>query len=276
MKGINRLDPQQAQEPSLIYQPLFCHSSHPTKNMPPHPKAIASYHGRTFQLIGAATFRSFRCLWMLEELGIPYQHIPAMPQGKAIRASNPLGKVPALIERSSSDQQMYFSMYESAAINTYLGDLVRTIDGSSSTDLIPPVGTPLRGLYEQTISCIGCELDSQGLWIHRKHESLGQHFGFIPEAVQHAKQQFERVNTVLAQQVQSNPDQYLVGSNFTAADILYVHCLGWSKSIGWDDQWKDDEVLCEYFAKCTKRPAYQKVHAIRKEEAELMKRNAKL
>jgi glutathione S-transferase len=206
---------------------------------------------------------------MLEELGVPYQHIPALPLGRAIQASNPLGKVPALVE-TDGNHQKYFSMYESGAINTYLGDLEAKLERHNTDNhvdcLVPESGTQLRGLYEQTVSCILCELDSQGLWIHRKHQALGHIFGFIPDAVKHAQDQFHRVNQVLAQQVRDNPSRYLVGDHFTAADILYVHCLEWSQSIGWDDPWKTDSVLFDYFRSCTQRPAYRTVAEIRRQE----------
>jgi glutathione S-transferase len=230
--------------------------------------APVPYHGRHFQLVGAAMYRSFRCLWMLEELGIPYQYIPAQPQGKSILPYNPLGKVPALVEISVTGAPP-FAMYESAAINTYLGDLVYGLNPVAAQEprLVPPPGTHLRGLYEQTVSCIITELDAQALWIHRKHCDMGQYFGFIPEAVKHAKDHFTRVNKVLAKQLHANSQGlYLVGPHFTAADILYAHCLGWSMAIGWQDEWKDDAKLTEYLRRCRQRVAYQKVAALRDQE----------
>jgi glutathione S-transferase len=54
----------------------------------------------------------------------------------------------------------------------------------------------------------------------------------------------------------------LLGANFTAADILYVHCLDWASSIGWKTgQWP--EHLAAYRAKCHERAAYQKVKGMR-------------
>ncbi|CAB9497441.1 glutathione Stransferase [Seminavis robusta] len=234
------------------------------------------FHGRQFQLLGAAMYRSFRCLWMLEELQIPYKYIPAQPQGQSIKSVNPLGKVPALIETHPSSSRP-FCMYESAAINTYLGDMAYTLAPPTGRErLVPPPGTHLRGLYEQTVSCIITELDAQALWIHRKHHDMGQYFGHIPEAVQTAKDHFIRVNKVLAAQLHTNGGQYLVGQSFTAADILYVHCLGWSIAIGWHDGWQDDAKLQDYVRRCRQREAYQKVAAIRDREKAAFQEKAKM
>lgn len=234
---------------------------------------------------------------MLEELGIPYEHVRAMPQSRKSKACHPLGKVPALIETTSSGDPTEehspqpFVMYESAAMNTYLGDLVNTIGSGDQRRLVPLVGTHERGLYEQTVSCIMTELDSQGLWIHRKHETMGKYFGHIPDAVKHAKHHFDMVNATLAQQLHNNDNSkyyasaassrkstcnFLVGSQFTAADILYVHCLDWSQSIGWDEGWKKDAKLIEYFDICKERPAFQRVAAIRMKEQQGMNRKSKL
>jgi len=220
---------------------------------------------------------------MLEELGLAYDHLLVMPQSRKLKGLNPLGKVPVLIERSESDSngsndKPLFVMYESAAINTYLGDLVNRMqesnnyNGHNGERLVPLAGTHERGLFDQTVSCIITELDSQSLWIHRKHDAMGNIFGHIPKAVEHAKSHFNTVNAVLAQQIRDNAiSNYLVGSNFTAADILYIHCLDWSRSIGWDDQWKKDEQLCEYVKNCTDRPAYRQVAEMRAEEMKAIK-----
>ena len=110
-------------------------------------------------ILGGASFRTFRCLWMLEELGVPYQHVPSMPQSSEVKRYNPLGKIPVLIEDDGD-----FSMYESGAIVTYLGDKYRQDDNSNSP-LVPLAGTRLRGKYEQTMSVLLTELDAQGLWM---------------------------------------------------------------------------------------------------------------
>ena len=83
-----------------------------------------------------------------------------------LKKHNPLGKIPVLVEDDG------WSLYESAAINTYLGD------AHKEKGLVPFAGTRQRAWYDETISVLSSELDAQGLWIHRKHEALGHIFSF--------------------------------------------------------------------------------------------------
>jgi glutathione S-transferase len=225
---------------------------------------------RSLHLMGPAWTRAFRCLWMLEELGVPYEHVDAQPVSRRVKKFNPSGKVPVLLEfdksasngssisTGSNNEQPSLVLAESVAINTYLGDCYDV----HKIDLVPVVGTRERAIYDATVCSILSELDAQSLWIHRKHEGMGQYFGYIPDAVEHAAQQFQRMNGPIAQQIVTSGGPYLLGANFTAADILYVHCLDWASSIGWKtEQWP--EHLAEYRAKCHERAAYQKVKGMR-------------
>ena len=216
-------------------------------------QSIMGSHVRT--IIGGASFRSFRCLWMVEELGIPYRLDPSGPQSESVLKYNPLGKVPVFVDEDG------FSMYESAAINTFLGDKYRKINGT----LVPPPGTNLRGLYEQTVSVLTNEMDSQGLWIQRKHEAMGDTFTHIPDAVDHARKYFNKTNRSMVKQLSEN-GPYILGKEFTAADILYVHCLDWSRMIRWDEKWRDDPVVKNYLDLCKARPAFQTVAEMRRLE----------
>lgn len=273
---------------------------------------------KLLHVLGPPWTRTFRCIWMLEEINEEYyrqkqnrnmneengdqlyeassmtlpqqqQQIPyyliynAKPLSTYVKKYHSTGKVPILLEfdinlqqhgkddnensatpSPTLDNQNVFVLSEASAINTYLYDqygLYSSINnrsarrGSDSTlllpssqndydhPLVPPVGSPLRGQYDALISCICTELDAQGLWMHRKHDTMSQELtGTSPNqpAVQHAKEHFKRINTYLA--YLCNP--YLLGAHFTAADILYVHCLQWSQSIGWStDTWPTVDVL---------------------------------
>ena len=252
------------------------------------------------QLLGFVQSRAFRCLWMLEELGLPYQFIYAKPQSARVVQYNPLGKVPVLVIKQPHQQQNTqdiddtddhnndkikneddFVLYESGAIVTYLGDKYRhhtpplqnkngnsinkiniNSHNSNNITLVPVAGTKERGLYDQTLSVLQTELDAQGLWIHRKHEAMGEYFTYIPAAVTHARKYFHKTNRMLGQQLQKSAGPYLLGTQFTAVDIVYIQCLQWSTSIGWDDQWKDEPRMQHYVHLCQSRPAYQHVAAM--------------
>jgi glutathione S-transferase len=198
-------------------------------------------------LYGSPWTRAFRNVWMLEELSIPYENNEVMPFSPEAKEHVRSGKIPILLEYdNTSDSKPNFVLYESSAINTYLCDTYGGIDKK----LIPPPLSRDRATYDQTISCIATELDAQSLWIHRKHVAMGNVFGNVPAAADGAKENFTRMNKQLAKQLKP----YLLGENFTAADILYIHCLDWSKSIGWHTDWPTS--IESYRTLCQQRPAY--------------------
>ena len=133
-------------------------------------------------------------------------------------------------------------------------------------DLVPPPGTQARGLYEQATVCIMAELDAQGLWIHRKHEALAHIFGACPKAVAHAKAHSSRTVAVLASEIRQRGDAFLLGPDFSAVDILFVHRLNWAEAIGWGSAWtsalrEDDadmRALATYLLRCRGRPAFER------------------
>ena len=218
-------------------------------------------------LYGSANFRPMRNAWMLEEMGLPFEHDPIgsdfdLPKAKAEarKARNPLGKIPTLRDGE-------LTVYESVAINTYLGDKYRDHPGCES--LVPLPGTDARGRYETLTCCILAELDAQSLWIHRKHCSkLAPMIGGInPEAVEVARKHAVKVIDVLVGELMSaSGGEYLLGARFSAVDILLVHCCDWAEQIGWGERWKEpaDEpmrVLSEYLERCRARPAYARAKA---------------
>jgi glutathione S-transferase len=90
-------------------------------------------------LYHASPSRSSIVLWMLEELGQPYDvKLIKLSEGDNLKpdflAVNPMGKVPALDHKGTV-------ITESAAICTYLADEF------PQAKLNVPVGTPRRGLY---------------------------------------------------------------------------------------------------------------------------------
>ena len=98
------------------------------------------------KLFGFGMSRSFRILWMLEELGtttVPYRYIPVMPQSKEVLRHNPLGKVPVLIDRAEKDDDddNGFALYETVAIMNYLGDKYGRSRDNKTIDTATEVAT---------------------------------------------------------------------------------------------------------------------------------------
>jgi glutathione S-transferase len=83
--------------------------------------------------------RSQRVLWMLEELGVPYEivryeRLPNMLAPPALKAVHPLGKSPVITDNGNT-------IAESGAILTYL------VETYGEGRFIPPAGTPERQRY---------------------------------------------------------------------------------------------------------------------------------
>jgi glutathione S-transferase len=215
------------------------------------------------QILGTAWSRAFRNVWMLEELGIPYEILNVLPASSIVKSYVPSGKIPVLLEYNDDANAMSapsFVLYESSAINTYLGDQYGGIVNKDSGSLMPPFGTRERAVYDQTISCLTNEIDSQGISVHRKHDAMKSVYGDSPAAVTAAHRNFDVINQQLATQLQP----YLLGPTFTAADILYVHCLDWSKGIGWHSNWPAS--LKTYRGLCHQRNGYQKAKFLRDQD----------
>jgi glutathione S-transferase len=161
-------------------------------------------------LYHAAPSRSSIVRWMLEELGEPYDlHVLNLMQGEqhapAYLAVNPMGKVPAL-------RHGEVVVTEAAAICTYLADVF------SGAGLNVPVGDPRRGVYLKWLffspSCIEAAVTDRAF--PRQEEPRRGMLGYGD---------FDTVMTVVAQGVEPGP--YLMGEQFTAADVIVGSALRW-------------------------------------------------
>lgn len=165
----------------------------------------------TLTLYHAAPSRSSVVLWMLEELGQPYDvQLVSFKKGENLQpeflAVNPMGKVPALKHGD-------VVITESAAICTYLADEF------PQAKLNIPTGDPQRGTYLKWLffgpSCVEPAMMDQAF--PRKDEPPRSALGFG---------NFDLVMDVLAEAT-SKADPYLLGSQFTAADVVIGSGLNW-------------------------------------------------
>ena len=171
------------------------------------------------KVYGYPQTRSTRILWMLEEIGVDYEFIQIdltkgegqQPEYKKI---NPTGKVPAVVDGD-------FTLWESAAICTYLGDKY------PESKLVPEPFSKDRANYNKWCFYALCELE-QPLWTMAKHGWILPEDKRVPAIVDTAIWEFgvagKVLNDILGHQ------EYILGDYFSAADILIAHCCGWARA----------------------------------------------
>jgi glutathione S-transferase len=161
-------------------------------------------------LYHAAPSRSSIALWMLEEVGEPFDiHLLSFKKGETRAADylkvNPMGKVPALKHGD-------VVVTEAAAICTYLADAF------PQAGLNVPIGDPRRGPYLKWLffgpTCVEAAIMDRSF--PRAGEPPRQALGYGDH---------ESVINVLSEAVQKGP--YLLGEQFTAADVVIGSGLRW-------------------------------------------------
>ncbi len=161
-------------------------------------------------LYHASPSRSSTTLWMLEELGEPYDiKLLKLSEGDQQKpdylAINPMGKVPALKHNGTV-------ITEVAAICTYLADAF------PQKKLNVPVGDPRRGPYLKWLffgpSCFEPAVIDRAA--PRKEEARRAMLGYGD---------FQTTMDVIAKAVEKGP--WILGDQFTAADVVIGAGVRW-------------------------------------------------
>lgn len=202
-------------------------------------------------LWGVGTSRTIRAHWAMHELGLSYKVKPIGARTGETKTAeytrlNPRQKVPLL-------QDGDFCIGESAAIVAYLSRTYSTPDRS----LIPETQREFAAWLEWCFFIVA-ELDSTSLYVMRRHraDALGSIYGIAPEVVAQAgayfRQQLRHVEVALA-----DGRTFLMGDQFTSADILLTTCLDWAVaySVGICDNAQP------YLERIQRREAYQRAVA---------------
>lgn len=183
--------------------------------------------------------RSTGTVWLVEELGVPYELRKVDVFGGATRAAeflavNPAGKVPAIRHDGKT-------LTEMAAISLYLADAF------PEAGLAPAIGDSLRadylywsvfrpGVLEPAIIT-----KSQGLDVDPRMVGWGA---------------WDTVLSLVETQLARGP--YILGDRFSAADILIGGALGWLKHFKLMD---DNPGIEAYIDRLHARPAYARMQA---------------
>ena len=101
------------------------------------------------------------------------------------------------------------------------------------------------------------ELDAHTLYIMRKHRDLAELYGDAPAAVEAAREGFEKMIAVAAGELESG-GPYLLGDDFSGADILLGSVLDWA--VAYEVPFPDS--LVPYHRRLKKRPGYMKAFEI--------------
>jgi glutathione S-transferase len=191
-------------------------------------------------LYHAAPSRSSIVHWMLEELGQPYDiQLISFKKGEnrqpAFLAINPMGKLPTLKHGDTI-------ISEAAAICTYLADEF------PQAKLNIPVGDPRRGIYLKWLffgpSCLEPAITERAF--PRKDPPPRTTLGFGD---------FDTVMDVLAKAA-SAANPYLLGKQFTAADVIIGSGLRWATMFKLIPERPE---FSAYVARLNERPALQRV-----------------
>lgn len=187
-----------------------------------------------YTVIGGNRNRTFRVLWMLHELDVPFTHDPAGPRSEAVLAKSPLGKVPVLLEGDAV-------VTDSAAILTYLGDKHGLFTA--------PAGTLQRARQDAMTFRILDELDAV-LWTAARHSFVLPEKMRVPAVKDSLKPEFARNVERLFAEFEG---PYVMGDAFTIPDILLTHCGTWAINANFPDL---PAAYTDYLSRTTARPAY--------------------
>ena len=179
--------------------------------------------------------------WMLEEVGAPYRtevvEYDAM-KSPAYLAVNPMGKVPAIKHGDTV-------VTEAAAICAYLADAF------PQAGLAPPVNDARRGPYYRWLFfAAGC-VEPAGWFAAMQLETPPERrrmlgFGSMKD-------------TLDTLELALQPGPYIVGDQFTAADVYVGSQIGWGTNFGWLEKRPS---FMAYLERVLARPAWKRAWEI--------------
>jgi len=193
-------------------------------------------------LYHAPLSRSVRVLWLLEELGLPYElaAVQFTPPTKPFTQNTPGGKVPAIRDGD-------VTMFESGAIVEYL------LERYGNGRLAPPLGSPLRASYLQWIHFAEATafLGLANIGFHRLFK---QDADALPTAMADYETWVVGMLDVLERALAGR--SYLLGEEISGADVMMGYTVWVARGLG---VLRDAHpTVGGYLARVEARPAFQK------------------
>ncbi len=185
--------------------------------------------------------RAANVVWMLEELGIPYERrFVDITKGEQKQpeflAKNPMGKLPVLEDGEAL-------VTESAAIALYLAD--RYAPGR----LAPKLDDPKRGTYLRWILFSPAVIEPGLL-------AKAANWEFRPSSAGWGT--YESLLTTMQHALRDDRD-YVLGDEFSMADVVFGGTIGYMLQFG---MLEPLPVFTQYTERLAKRPALQRTNEI--------------
>ena len=181
--------------------------------------------------------RSVRPRWLLEELATPYSLRLVDLFGGESNPIHPLGSVPAV--RIDGE-----TLIESGAICHWLADCF------PEKNLAPATTDLQRARYEQWMLFTPATLEPPAFDV-LMHTQILPEEKRVEAIVPYATERYQQVLKILAKEL--DHDGYLLGEQFTAADIMMTTTLTWLPEL-----LEEYPPLLAYTQRTTARPAYQR------------------
>jgi glutathione S-transferase len=181
--------------------------------------------------------RSSRPRWLLEELAQPYHLRPVELFEGERNPVHPLGSVPAVTINGET-------LIESGAICHWLADRF------PEKKLAPATTDPQRALYEQWMFFVPGTLEPPAFDI-LMHTQILPEKKRVADIVPFSTRSYQQVLRMLSKEL--DHDGYLLGEQFTCADIMMGTTLTWLPEL-----LEDHPSLLAYIQRVTARPAYQR------------------
>ncbi len=190
-----------------------------------------------YKLLGNKKSRGFRVLWALEEMELPYEFVSVSPRSDEVRAYNPSGKIPVFLDGDDV-------ILDSVAIVQYLAD--------KHGKLTYPAGTIERA-HQDGFMQFACDEMDGVLWTAARNTFVLPEEKRVAEVKPTLRWEYARSMKILADRLSDR--EFLMGDEFTVADIVTAHCGTWARNAGFEF---DQPVVSDYIDRVISRPAHKR------------------